>query len=392
MNLLKKNTDFRKFFCATIVSNIGDYVDDIVFVQLVYLITKSTLFTSYVFAIKMVFVFFSIFMATLADRLNKKKLMVFSYIMQACVLIIVTIMYKSNRINFLVLLLTVTMQALFSSILVPTQNAVLSCIVKSEDVVDARALINVVQQFVQIIAYGTSATLISFIGIEGALGVDIITFLVAVIFYLFIRVEDVSIPFKDFGDYKNELKQGFHFVKTSRIILGVMICSLMGNFLTAPVDSLIPVYLMQNIQAKSTYSIFMCILTTAGAFCGIILPKIRDKFLNETIFAFGFGIGAVGIGLLFFQEYIVVLVAAMFIGSSYTIVSVLNASILQLCTPKNMIARTFSIFKCMTFMAGPIGTILGGVLGEIFSLNQIFLGIAFFMLVLAVMCKTLLNQ
>ena len=150
MNLLKKNTDFRKFFCATIVSNIGDYVDDIVFVQLVYLITKSTLFTSYVFAIKMVFVFFSIFMATLADRLNKKKLMVFSYIMQACVLIIVTIMYKSNRINFLVLLLTVTMQALFSSILVPTQNAVLSCIVKSEDVVDARALINVVQQFVQI--------------------------------------------------------------------------------------------------------------------------------------------------------------------------------------------------------------------------------------------------
>lgn len=392
MNLLKKNADFRKFFCATIVSNIGDYVDDIVFVQLVYLITKSTLFTSYVFAIKMVFVFFSIFMATLADRLNKTKLMVFSYIMQACVLIIVTIMYKSNRINFLVLLLTVTMQALFSSILVPTQNAVLSCIVKSEDVVDARALINVVQQFVQIIAYGTSATLISFIGIEGALGVDIITFLVAVIFYLFIRVEDVSIPFKDFGDYKNELKQGFHFVKTSRIILGVMICSLMGNFLTAPVDSLIPVYLMQNIQAKSTYSIFMCILTTAGVFCGIILPKIRDKFLNETIFAFGFAIGAVGIGLLFFQEYIVVLVAAMFIGSSYTIVSVLNASILQLCTPKNMIARTFSIFKCMTFMAGPIGTILGGVLGEIFSLNQIFLGIAFFMLVLAVMCKTLLNQ
>lgn len=213
LKLIKKNTNFRIFFSASIISNIGDYVDDIVFAQLVYLITQSTLFTSYVFAIKMVFTFLSIFMAALADRLNKKKLIVGCYIMQAVVLSIVIAMYKLNKINLLVLIATVTAQALFSSISVPTQNAVLSSIVAPNDVVDARALINVCQRFVQIIAYAASATLVAFIGIEGALLIDIFTFFIAAFFYIFINMDNTSIPFKDFRDYTNEVKQGFLFSK-----------------------------------------------------------------------------------------------------------------------------------------------------------------------------------
>lgn len=391
LKLIKKNTNFRIFFSASIISNIGDYVDDIVFAQLVYLITQSTLFTSYVFAIKMVFTFLSIFMAALADRLNKKKLIVGCYIMQAVVLSIVIAMYKLNKINLLVLIATVTAQALFSSISVPTQNAVLSSIVAPNDVVDARALINVCQRFVQIIAYAASATLVAFIGIEGALLIDIFTFFIAAFFYIFINMDNTSIPFKDFRDYTNEVKQGFLFVKTTPIILSVIICSLIGNFLTSPVDSLMPAYFSQKGFYKSSYSFFMCILTITGAIFGIIITKIKNKMSEVKIFSFGFGMGAIGISLLFFSNFIMSIIAAIFIGGSYTIVSVLNSSILQLRTPKEMIARTFSIFKCSTFLAGPAGMILGGLIGEFFSLNKLCLLIGILMFILTLFCGKILK-
>lgn len=73
IKLLKKNRNFRIFWEATCISGIGDYVDDIAFSMLIYMFTESTLITSYVFAIKMILSFVSMFTATIVDYNNKKK-------------------------------------------------------------------------------------------------------------------------------------------------------------------------------------------------------------------------------------------------------------------------------------------------------------------------------
>lgn len=57
--LFRNNRDFRFFWVASSISTLGDFVDDIAFAQLVYFVTQSTLLTSYVFAIKVIFTFLS---------------------------------------------------------------------------------------------------------------------------------------------------------------------------------------------------------------------------------------------------------------------------------------------------------------------------------------------
>ena len=52
-----KETEIGKIPVDWEYGNAGDYIDDIAFAQLVYSITKSTLFSSYVFAVKIVFSF-----------------------------------------------------------------------------------------------------------------------------------------------------------------------------------------------------------------------------------------------------------------------------------------------------------------------------------------------
>ena len=51
-----------------------------------------------------------------------------------------------------------------------------------------------------------------------------------------------------------------------------------------------------------------------------------------------------------------------------------------------MIGRVFSLFKCISFVAGPLGIWIVGQFGEIYSLNNIFgiIGILLLILALAV--------
>ena len=78
LQILKQNKNFRNFFFATNINIIGDYIDDIAMAQLIFEITKSTLLMSYVFAIKIILSFLSIFTATYVDKHNKKNLLILS--------------------------------------------------------------------------------------------------------------------------------------------------------------------------------------------------------------------------------------------------------------------------------------------------------------------------
>ena len=108
IRLLTINKNFRLFWMASCISSIGDYVDDIAFSMLVYLYTKSTLITSYVFAIKLIFSFVSMFTASIVDHNNKKEIMIITSIGQGILLLILFLLYGLNYVTVPLLIIFVT--------------------------------------------------------------------------------------------------------------------------------------------------------------------------------------------------------------------------------------------------------------------------------------------
>ena len=175
--LFIKNKNFRFFWIASCISTIGDFVDDIAFAQLVYFVTKSTLLTSYVFAIKVVFTFLSTLTATYVDRHNKKKILILASVGQGIVLLFLLALFYHNLLNAHLLIAFVTVQTLFSTFSGPANNAILSCIVAKEDMVSARSSLNIFMRFIEIFSYICAGTLIALISIGGAILLDSVTFL-----------------------------------------------------------------------------------------------------------------------------------------------------------------------------------------------------------------------
>ena len=197
--------------------------------------------------------------------------------------------------------------------------------------------------------------------------------------------EESNQKFDSIQDFFRDVREGFHFVINQKKIYSILIVTFIGNMLTSPVDGLMPAYFAQGEYKSYTYASFMVGIAVGGIAGTWILTKLQKKLNNEKLLAFGFFLGAVGLGMLYMNNIVGVYFSAIFIGASFGFVSVLNATILQLATPNAMIARVFSIFKCISFVASPIGIIAAGFLGEYVDMTVVFVLLAILMLVTAIL-------
>lgn len=370
--LLLKNKNFRYFWLASNISVIGDFVDDIAFAQLVYVVTKSTLLTSYVFAIKILCSICGFFSATFVDRSNKKNIIILSSLCQGIVLLLLFIIYNTGKTNTIILLIFVTIQSIFSSFVSPARNAILASLVTEDEIVNARSSISIVSQMIQLTSYVFSGFLISVLGIKSAILLDSFTFFISVIIFMPMKLQIKKESSAGKPSFFQDVKEGFQFVFTNKAIYIIMIVTFLGNIFTSPVDSLMPAYFSQNYYDKSGYSIFMTAITLGSIIGSFFLTKFINKYSNCSLLSIGFLFGALGMILLFITKYFIPFLAGILIGISVGIVSIMNATILQIQTPEKMLGRTFSFFSCVTYIASPLGMILAGFIGEYMKMNHVF--------------------
>ena len=380
--LLKSNKNFRFFWLSSCLASLGDYVDDIAFAQLVYLVTESTLLTSYVFVIKIIFTFASIFTATYIDCHKKKPILFITSSGQCIILLLLLAIYMLGALNVWVLMAFTTIQTVFSTFNSPAQNGMISQIVSKEEIVNARSTINIFMQFIQIFSYACAGALIATVGIKGAIILDIIIFALSSVWVCFINEPSLN---KQGFDSKNEffsnVREGFQFVLQKKNIVCVLIVTFLANTIVAPIDTLTPAYFAQGKFPSYSYAVFMIGIAIGGIIGTWLLTKLQKKYTNEKLFAFGFLLGAVGLLILYIPIFILVVISSLFVGASFGFVSVLNSTLIQLATPKDKMARVFSIFKCVSFVASPLGIFVVGLLGESIDMSVILgtLGIMMFL-------------
>lgn len=376
IKLLKKNRNFRIFWEASCISGIGDYVDDIAFAMLIYMITESTLITSYVFAIKMILSFVSMFTSSIVDYSNKKKILIITSFGQGIVLLVLLLIYLTGHISTPILIMFVTIQTILSTFSTPAQNALLPLLISDDDAITARASNSMFQQFIQIFSYVGSGALITAVGISGAIIIDIFTFFISGFLLCFVKYSDTVERSRKNMDFSKTVKEGFKFIFTSKVIIAILVVTFLGNLFASPIDSLSVAYFTDFFTDKYIYSMFMATIAIGGIIGTWLLTKLKNKISMNLLLAIGFAFGGFGIVLLLFYNNIIFPIIAGFLyGVSNGFVSIMNGVLLQINTPREMMGRVFSAFRCVSFASGPIGIIVVGYMGKYISLNKIFFGL-----------------
>lgn len=261
-------------------------------------------------------------------------------------------------------------QALFSTVTAPAKNAILAHVLPKTDIMTGRTGISVMMNTIQIIGYALAGVVIGTSGVVICLILDSITFLIAGYFYSQIQQQEKLVKPSKMTTFKSDVQAGFQFVAKQQILLYILGITVVGNFLIAPLDAYSGLYFSQ-LNAITGFSLFMTIMAVSSVGAGLILSKVQKYWSYRQTYVFGFAIGALGFIFLSSTEVLAYLSGICF-GISNVFVSVSNATLIQVHTPKELIGRVFSIFSSVGNLIAPLSLVVVGIIGQVTSLTIIF--------------------
>lgn len=322
------------------------------------------------------------FAGVIADRINRKTLILIVDSMQAFVTIILIILFQFGVANIWIVFIFISLRSIFQAFHVPTVNAIIPTMVPKDKLSRINGInflfIGIVQLFAPFIGF----TLLIFLSFHMILWVDVITFFIALIPLLLITIPSVKqISLKEEKVEKSSFIKEFRLgLKTLKIIPGVItmvVLSMLLNFIIRPVDSLMALYIFEFHGGKEGHLAIAQMAFTGGMIAGAILTSIKKNWNNKVRVIFISLVIAL-LGYLIFALappgfYIILGLGGAILGFNLPIINSLYQTFIQTTVPADKLGRVTSIDHALSSAISPIGALISGPLALLFGIQTLFI-------------------
>lgn len=351
-----------------------------------------------VLAISSIPVLFAPIGGAIADRFDRKILMVLMDVANAflalCLFVVVGWSESILGIGLILFLL-----AIVGSFDTPVVGASIPLIVEEHELEKINGLSNGILQLSNVVAPIIGGILYGILGAQLLIGISIFFFILAAIFESFLKIPRVhqersgaivKTLFKD-------LQAGFREVKKNAVISKTIIIAALINFSLSSFFIVgLPIILRIILNVNDTlYGIGMAVFSLSnilGAiFAGVLTKNLRFNNLYLT-FAFSgillivmnllLGIFGGGVG------YSVVMIIGTIIGMMMSAISIYLISLVQRITPKENLGKVMATIIAVAQCAVPVGQFIMGILFKN-SLTSFFIPmmiVSSFVLLISCLC------
>lgn len=383
-----KNKNFVLLFIGKLSSTIGGSFYHFAIGWYLLDITGKALFMSIYLAITMLLrIVATPVLATIADRGNRKKIMVITDFSRGIIQVILAfvILLLSNLdfiYQFSAIVLFGVVQVIIGSLFEPASTGIIMELAEKDEIQSYNALNSMATNLSQLIGVLLSGMLYGVLGIVGILIVDGITFILSGLTETFIKptikveakekIESVKHIFSD-------LKETFIYIKTKQTMMKLITYLILINFLFAAIFSVITPY-MFNVVLKTTpfiYSLIGISFSIGAILCSLLLTSIKVKkpinLMKLLIFCISIVVGLfiVVVYLYFIDTYSLIIFIMLFMITQVLIGGILvliNTPFMTLgykLIPESMIGKVMSFIGTLAMSASPIGIIIFGVLIDV---------------------------
>lgn len=327
---------------------------------------------------------FNLFGGVIADRFRRKKIIILSDFLSGLICLCLSLISKQTWLIYAVIL-TNALLALLSAFSTPAYNAFTKEIVEKEQITLVNSYLQTVATLVKIIVPMLALGIYHVIGINGALILDGMSFLLSALIVAFVQpiLEETSknddLSVKVIFD---DLVSGFKYVICNRQIYLLIALSAGVNFFMAGYSLLLPYG--NQMFPKITGDIYATFLTAeaiGGVIGAVVSGKMRRKLstgqLMAILFVFG-GFVALAPVLYFVKaELFLMVLSPVGSGIFMTLFNIHSFSLVQREVASEYLGRVLGIVFTVAILFMPLGTALFTI---IFSPsnpgNLLYLGIS----------------
>jgi MFS family permease len=379
--LIKANRNYRNLWFGQIVSEGGDWFNLIASSSLISIFTNSGLAIGFLFVLRTLAPFLaSPIGGVLADRFDRKKIIVLTSLLRAFVLS-AFLLVQTKEDLWLIYLLTF-LQLFISGLFFPARTAIIPDLVSKESIGTATAIMGMTFSAMLAIGSALGGFVAGFIGIEAAFVLNALAylssaFLLQKITYVPREIPDSAVEkphlFNDFLEGVQYIKQRKHLwpILPHKALVGMLLGSTFEVLLVAISEKQI---LNDMVPSVSLGTMFF--VTGIGLTSSILIVRLwaLDDIARVCwSMVFGYVIGAFGLWLVsLLGSYEIVLVGNFLRGAGNSLIYIFSIQLVLMITPDTVRGR----FVSLEFAVGMLGTstaslLVGWLLDDGVGIQQI---------------------
>lgn len=296
--------------------------------------------------------FFSVFGGILADKVDRKKILVIAQSVRSLGAIILVIGAFSNSISPAFLYTIAALQAALSAFDLPARQSLLPHVIDRKHLLSAVSLNTVARETSIIVGPTIAGVLLDVWGVQGAYIFAAVTAIIGAFVLMPMKVSHQFIA-ETASFTMSSFLEGIHFVWKSPLILGGMLLDFLATFFSSA-TVLLPIF-AREILGTSISSIGLLYASPAvgAVVSGIVFSSFKHvrhqgKLLIGAVILYG--CATIGFGLS--TSFLLSCFFLFFTGVGDMISTIIRNTIRQLQTPDHLRGRMVAI-SMVFFLGGP---------------------------------------
>ena len=357
------------------VSTIGTFVQQFAQSWLVYDLTKDPFYLGLdLFLGQLPIILFSLVGGVFADRLDRRKMLLYSQYIQMICAFILTLLFATHAVQVWHILTLSFVVGLGQSFGGPAYSALLPTLVAPEDFANAISMNSIQFNLARILGPTLGGLAYTFLGATWCFALNGISFVAVIISLMAITVRFVA-P-KTNASVLTSMKEGIRFIREREGLTPLVVLAFCTTLFGFSLTGFLPV-IVRTIFHKGpeTYGLLL-VFSGAGSICGALLVAAMEKLKGQGRLAvlalFALGLTTAGFAI---SKWLPVSCVLIFLAGTAVMASAaLMLSLVQLIVPDSMRGRVMSVYN-LAFRAGiPIGALILGKLIPILGVSTAVAG------------------
>ncbi|KGP92228.1 MFS transporter [Pontibacillus chungwhensis BH030062] len=365
--------NFLILMSGVFINGLGNGIYSVAGMLLVLNVSGSVLYSGFAFFAITLAGTLSFLIAPLANYAKYKNSLVYSNLIKAMILFTIPLANYTIGLNvwFVITLLFIT--ALLTQYTYPIESTILPIIVGKDHVVEANSYLQTIRESMDIAFIAGAGILISIIGTIPSITITALCLIVVSFLYAFFNFQqpeqdrEKSQSIKDaITNYFTDLKAGFNYISNS-LVTNMIFSLVFINMSMAIMTTNLPAFsLIKGGGVEAVYGFYLASMSLGMLVGSIVSPKLKHIHFGKLIITTFTGTGFMWIGtslLPLIPSMILFSTGAISIG----ILNILVFSSIQKQVETAYIGRVITVLTSAAALGMPVGSLIGGVLGETFA-------------------------
>ncbi|MBI3696110.1 MAG: MFS transporter [Acidobacteria bacterium] len=367
--------NFRVMWTGAFTSTTGTWLQEVAQSWLVYSLTGSTVLLGLTaFLAGAPILLFSLIGGVVADRMDRRRLLLFSqYTQMTSAFILALLVYFGKARVWHILVLTFV-NGLAQAFGGPAYQALIPSLVAAQDLPNAIALMTIQFNLARVVGPVIAGFAIRWLGMAACFALNGLSFVAVIFSLLILHIEFV--PKKSEDRILFSLREGLRFVYHHGSMLALIVLAFASTGLGVPLITFLPSFAKDIFKLGPQGYSTMLAFSGAGAVVGALIVAWMGHIARKGRAAL-LMLAAMGVFVMAFsQSHVYTLSCGILFLAGVSLIAVfaMISSLVQLLAPEELRGRILSVYN-VAFRGGmPLGNLITGFLAKAYSPEWALLG------------------